>query len=465
MSDLRRWLVPLALLLCLTWVPVAGAQGSGPTYLVEEGDSLWSIAARFGTTVEVLAQTNGISPSAGVVPGQELIIPGFEGVSGRLITHEVAFGEDLSSVAQVFGVAPDSLLALNRGVSPERLYVGQPLIVPYEEGKPAALAQATREQIRQDDTLLGRAVAARQNAWSLQARNGAGDRLWLLPGDSLAAPVEGVPNTALPLPITSAELEPAVGTQGETIAIRLLAEAPIQAEGELADWPLELQLNGERGYVALQGIHAMLEPGIYDLELRWQPDPASETLQRFQQPLRIRPGDFGRESLTVDPATVDPAVTAPEDALVQELVTPKTPERLWQGSFEFPSQFYTESFPSVFGTRRSYNGEGYFKYHNGLDFYGGTGVPILAPAEGKVVFAGPLDVRGNATYIDHGWGVYTGYLHQSEILVEVGETVVPGQEIGLVGATGRVTGPHLHWEIWVGGVPVNPLEWVEQSYP
>ncbi len=465
MCSPRCWIALLALLLCFVGVPAAGAQASGPVYLVEEGDSLWGVAARFGTTVEALTQANGLSANAGISPGQELVIPGFEGVSGRLITHVVAFGEDLSSVAQVFGIAPDSLLALNRGLSPERLYAGQPLIVPYEEGTPRALAEASRQLIGAGETLTGRAVAAGQNAWSLQSRNGAGERLWLLPGGSLAVPAEGIPNTALPLPILSAAVEPEVGTQGETITLRLRAEAPIQAEGELADWPLIFQPVGSQEYVAVQGIHAVLEPGVYDLEIRWLPDPASGTFQRFQQPLRVRPGDFGREALTVAPETVDPAVTVPEDVRVQELVTPKTPEQLWRGSFQFPSEFYTDSFPSVFGTRRSYNGEGYFKYHNGLDFYGGTGVPILAPAPGLVVFAGPLDVRGNATYIDHGWGIYTGYLHQSEILVEVGQMVEPGQEIGRVGATGRVTGPHLHWEVWVGGVPVNPLDWVEQSYP
>jgi len=200
MSDFRRWTVLLALLLSLTWVHAAGAQGSGPVYLVEEGDSLWSIAARFGTTVYALAQANGLTANAGISPGQELVIPGFEGVTGRLVTHEMAFGEDLSSVAQVYGVDPDRLLVLNHGVSPERLYVGQPLIVPFEEGKPRALPEARRELMTLDDTLTARAVVAGQNAWSLQARNGAGERLWLLPGDSLAMPGTGVANTALPRP-------------------------------------------------------------------------------------------------------------------------------------------------------------------------------------------------------------------------------------------------------------------------
>jgi murein DD-endopeptidase MepM/ murein hydrolase activator NlpD len=67
--------------------------------------------------------------------------------------------------------------------------------------------------------------------------------------------------------------------------------------------------------------------------------------------------------------------------------------------------------------------------------------------------------------IDHGWGVYTAYMHQSEIYVSVGEHVDKGQLIGLVGNTGRVEGPHLHFEVLVGGVQVNPLEWLNREFP
>ncbi len=81
------------------------------------------------------------------------------------------------------------------------------------------------------------------------------------------------------------------------------------------------------------------------------------------------------------------------------------------------------------------------------------------------MFAGELTVRGNTTYIDHGWGVYTGYLHQSQIFVAPGDRVAPGDVIGMVGGTGRATGPHLHWEVWVGGVPVQPLEWTAAAWP
>jgi murein DD-endopeptidase MepM/ murein hydrolase activator NlpD len=104
-------------------------------------------------------------------------------------------------------------------------------------------------------------------------------------------------------------------------------------------------------------------------------------------------------------------------------------------------------------------------FHTGLDFAGGEGLQIFAPAAGRVVFAAPLTVRGNATIIDHGLGVYSGFWHQSQMLVNVGDLVQAGQVIGLVGETGRVTGAHLHWEIWVNGVQVDPLNWLNQTYP
>ncbi len=82
-----------------------------------------------------------------------------------------------------------------------------------------------------------------------------------------------------------------------------------------------------------------------------------------------------------------------------------------------------------------------------------------------MVFAGQLPIKGNFTVIDHGWGVYTGYAHQAEILVNVGDVVETGQRIGTIGNTGRSVGPHLHWEVWVNGIPVDPIDWVEKNFP
>ncbi len=74
-------------------------------------------------------------------------------------------------------------------------------------------------------------------------------------------------------------------------------------------------------------------------------------------------------------------------------------------------------------------------------------------------------MRGIATIIDHGWGVYSGIWHQSKTVVKVGDMVDTGQLIGEIGGTGRVTGPHLHWEVWANGVQVEPLDWLENLYP
>lgn len=97
------------------------------------------------------------------------------------------------------------------------------------------------------------------------------------------------------------------------------------------------------------------------------------------------------------------------------------------------------------------------RYHRGLDLRGFTGAPIFAMANGRVVCAQRMHFEGNYTIIDHGHGVFTGYMHQSRFLIKEGDLVRAGQKIGLSGATGLVTGPHLHQGLWIRGVPVQPL--------
>lgn len=168
----------------------------------------------------------------------------------------------------------------------------------------------------------------------------------------------------------------------------------------------------------------------------------------------------------VKPETIDPEVTQPEDTLWKSLGAPVTPEKLWDGAFLSPVPTdFKDCWTSLFGNRRSYNNGPYDFFHSGLDLCGREGTELYASAAGKVIFTGSLIVRGNVTVINHGWGVYTAYDHQSELFVKIGDTVQPGQLIGLGGATGRTTGPHLHWEVWVGGVAVDPADWLNRSYP
>jgi murein DD-endopeptidase MepM/ murein hydrolase activator NlpD len=141
-----------------------------------------------------------------------------------------------------------------------------------------------------------------------------------------------------------------------------------------------------------------------------------------------------------------------------------TPQPQWQGSFWYPVSPDVLNITSYFGTRRTYNHSEALSFHAGVDF-GGAGQPIFAPAGGTVVLAEPLTVRGHAVLIDHGLGLYSGYWHQSQIAVRVGQRVQPGDLIGYIGDTGLVTGPHLHWELRLNGLALDPLQWVQESIP
>jgi murein DD-endopeptidase MepM/ murein hydrolase activator NlpD len=133
--------------------------------------------------------------------------------------------------------------------------------------------------------------------------------------------------------------------------------------------------------------------------------------------------------------------------------------------FRYPITFDSLRITSNFGTRRSYNSNLVDTFHSGTDFGGDIGTPIYAPAAGSVVLAERLAVRGNAVLIDHGLGLFTGYWHQTRLAVAVGQEVKPGDLIGFLGDTGMVTGPHLHWEMRLNGIAVEPLQWVQQTIP
>ena len=141
-----------------------------------------------------------------------------------------------------------------------------------------------------------------------------------------------------------------------------------------------------------------------------------------------------------------------ERELIQGVLARATPEWLAGGGFEWPRP---PRFTSPFGQRRVFNGELQSR-HWGLDLEGQEGVLVRASAAGRVSLAGAFYYQGNAVYVDHGLGVYTGYFHLSQIDVKDGDRVQVGQVLGRVGATGRVTGPHLHWTLHVGSVSVDP---------
>lgn len=117
---------------------------------------------------------------------------------------------------------------------------------------------------------------------------------------------------------------------------------------------------------------------------------------------------------------------------------------------------------SEFGVRRFINGQPRNR-HTGLDLAADEGVSIVVPLKGKVILADSFFYKGNVIYIDHGNGLITSYSHLSKKLVVEGQSVSKGERLGLVGSTGRVTGPHLHWEVYFLGIPINPEIFVKQG--
>jgi murein DD-endopeptidase MepM/ murein hydrolase activator NlpD len=179
----------------------------------------------------------------------------------------------------------------------------------------------------------------------------------------------------------------------------------------------------------------------------------------------VASGNYGNDAMiVVEDIYVDPETIAEEDEIVNNILTQYTSERYWDGGFQYPVD---EPFINgYFGQRRNYNDGALYYYHTGIDFeVRAPNLNIYAPAAGEVVLVEEMVVRGNAILIDHGWGVYSGYWHLKEFNVEVGDFVQPGDLLGIIGDTGRSLGPHLHFEIDISGIPVNPETWLNQVFP
>lgn len=462
-------IVLLAFLVFAQVVPTLSQAGQPdtPVYIVKEGDSLWNIAVRFGVSLQDLQASNKIVDPGSLAQGDRLVIPGLQGVTGVLDTVKVPFGETLSSLSRRYQVTMDELARMNRLTNPEALFVGSNLILPADR---LEIKPRPRGAIKPGQSLLEFAVLNNTNSWSVIENNNLPGSWDALPGDMLLLPGVGSDGPgALPEAVESITLSSLPLAQGKTAVIRMKTQPGIEVSGSLAGRTLRF-FPYQDGYVALQGIHAMTEAGLYPLTLSITlptDEVGEKTSFQFSQPVLITSADYLFDPvLAVDPATVDPAVTEPEDRLWASLGETFSPEKLWNGTFQSPVPLeLKDCWTSLFGNRRSFNGSTYKYFHSGLDFCGKIGTELYSPAPGKVIYTGLLTVRGNVVVIDHGWGVFTAYDHLSEILVKPGEMVQPGQTIGLGGKTGRTTGPHLHWEVWVGGVQVDPVAWLEKSFP
>lgn len=465
----KIWAFILVLVLSiLPAVEAAQAQEelpSGPVYIIQEGDTLWDIAQRFGVPWEDLARENGISDPGQLTAGEEIIIPGLEGIGDVLVTTPVPLGENIRSLSRSFQIPEEKIINLNHLTSTEELYSGYNMVIPEVSHQQVKME---RFSLANGQSLIELAIKHGVSPWTLVTENHLEGTWGVIPGDVLVLQdQDSIPGPGgLPGEITALEISPDPLVQGKTTVLRIDTSEEMDVYGSLIDHQLNFFRDKEGEYVALQGVHALTEPGYYSFLVEGELDNGVPF--GFSQRIYLAPGDYAYKSLQVPEATLDPDVTIPEDKLWAALAGPVTPEQLWQGVFENPMAPSPCGYTDTFGHRRSYNGSPYNYFHTGLDFcynYNNEVNEIYAPADGVVVFAGPLIVRGNAVMIDHGLGIYSGYMHQEEIMVEVGERVETGQVIGLVGETGRVNGPHLHLEIWAGGVQVDPEDWLGSVYP
>jgi murein DD-endopeptidase MepM/ murein hydrolase activator NlpD len=456
-QKLLTFFLLVGLLAPLAFPLRAQAQASaGPVYVVQEGDSLTSISQAFHTTATRILLINSVSNADVLTPGKRLVIPGFEDLSGTLTRITLGVGDTPSSLMRQSRSDPSAFTRINFLTSPGSIYVGQSLYTLAGEG-----GNQVRIPVTAGMTDLELAAVNNVNPWLAAENNGLGGRWDLLANDTVYLPTSDTNSGDILPGITSLSFTPA--QQGQVTVALADGSADAGLSGSLDGYTLHFFPNAEGKLEALQGIPRLADPGPTDLILTSK--DAKGNAFSIQQRMLIYEVNYGYDApLQVADNFVDPAITAPEQDFLLKTVADAPAEKLWNGAFQYPVKDH-DCQPSVYGRLRSYNGSDYTYFHSGIDFCASEETPIYAAADGVVVFAGPLTVRGNATIISHGRGVYTGYWHQSKIDVTVGQQVKAGDTIGMAGATGRVTGPHLHFEVLVGDVQVDPLPWLAGYYP
>lgn len=210
--------------------------------------------------------------------------------------------------------------------------------------------------------------------------------------------------------------------------------------------------------IGLVGVPLTAPSGKIHLNMMWNSGGHRLTQKVF---FEIRSEVYGEERLKVDPRHVRPNPQdleriRREQEELKRVYASGSRTRLWKGGFQLPVPGEVNG---PFGTRRIFNGE-LQSHHTGVDFRAQTGDSVHAASSGVVRLAKDLFYSGNAVIIDHGAGVFTSYSHLSQIKVKVGQKIEKGQSVGLAGATGRATGPHLHWVVKVNAINVNPLPFV-----
>jgi len=220
------------------------------------------------------------------------------------------------------------------------------------------------------------------------------------------------------------------------------------------DRPVHLSSRSPGVWEGLLGVDVVQKPGSYPVVVTVT--RADGTTASAQTTVAVTARHFTTRKLSVDARFVEPnpadtaRIAAEADRLAA--IWKSVSDRHWHGPFTAP---VAGPATSNFGSRSIFNGQPRAP-HAGIDYRGAVGTPIVAPNAGRVVLAEDLFLTGNTVVVDHGLGLYSLFAHMSRLDVKAGDDVSTGTPVGLVGATGRVTGPHLHWSVRLGAARVDP---------
>ncbi len=263
---------------------------------------------------------------------------------------------------------------------------------------------------------------------------------------------------AVELPEPRVYVIPSPVSQGQTVLLLIEAPGALTASMSWQGQTFSLLRNEDR-FLGFFGIDANAPVGPQSLGVAVS-GPGGEQLLWQQTVIEITSVEWTVDNIQIDgpnAALLEPSIRQADETTRLPFQTRLTPQLHWRGVFDPPSD---GQITALYGEQRSFNGGPVAEYHTGIDFGGETGTSVKTANSGVVSWAGRTRRRGNGIIVDHGAGVFTGYYHLSEVLQTAGTVVEQGDLIARMGATGLATGPHLHWEVVVRGVTVNPLPWL-----
>lgn len=386
-----------------------------------------------------------------------LLISPNAAISADIIDHIVEPGDTWAALAWRFQTSVPALMATQNAINPAR----QPVVGSTIRFETAFGERLGWFQRLTAGGLLETAVNTNLNPYLL-----ATDNFLPLPNKPLIQQPLGIANTQTnpreyPFGFASLEFSSTPAHPGEVFGIRARgavtnASATI-FEPFFGEIPFTIH-SERRGLIGMLGTGNFLPEDVYELRI------VAADNSVWSQPIFYQERELTFQDLNLTGAAGNISQLAIDQEREQlfELWETETPFLFWTSNFQEPLDEYIK-ITAPYGVRRSVNGGPYDTFHEGIDYAAVGGTPVMAAADGLVIIAQDMYVRGGTVIIDHGLGVYTGYYHLSEVNAELNQPISKGDILGEVGTTGLSTGNHLHWDLLVNGRWVDAQAWTDQN--